>query len=86
MTMTMSKLPFQLHLNRRKVEAATTPMTGLEILGLGDYGPDYELYLLQGEGDPTGGELIAHDSELVLKNGLHFRAIPGNANFGFPDR
>lgn len=78
----MPKLPFHIHLNRRKVEAPATPMTGLAILALGDYGADYELYLLQGEGDPTGGEPISHERELDLKNGLHFRAIPGNANFG----
>jgi hypothetical protein len=82
----MPQPPFHLHLNRREVVASETPMTGLEILGLGDYGADYELYLLQGEGDPTGGELITHDRELGLKNGLHFRAIPGNANFGSRDR
>jgi hypothetical protein len=78
----MSKPPFHLHLNRRRVDAPKTPMNGLEILGLGDYGADYELYLLQGEGDPTGGQLIPHDRALDLKDGLHFRAIPGNANFG----
>jgi hypothetical protein len=57
-------------------------MTGLEILELGEYGGDYELYLLQGEGDPTGGQRIAHDRQVDLKDGMHFRAIPGNANFG----
>lgn len=82
----MPKSPFHLHLNRREVEARETPMTGLEILALGDYGADYELYLLQGEGDPTGGELISHERRLELKNGLHFRAIPGNANFGSRNR
>ena len=82
----MSQAPFHLHLNRRRLDAPKTPMTGLEILALCDYGEDYELYLLQGEGDPTGGEPIAHDRQLDLKNGLHFRAIPGNANFGSGDR
>jgi hypothetical protein len=82
----MPNPPFHLILNRRQVDAPKSPMTGLEILALGDYGGDYELYLLQGEGDPTGGELIAHDRELALKNGQHFRAIPGNANFGSRDR
>ena len=73
---------FKIHLNRRLVEAPKTPMTGREILALGDYGDEYELRLLQGEGDPTGGELIGLDQEVPIKNGLHFRAIPGNANFG----
>jgi hypothetical protein len=57
-------------------------MRGAEILALGGYGSEYELYELQGEGDPTGGVAVAGDTEVALKNGLHFRAIPGNANFG----
>ena len=82
----MNASPFHIFINRRDIEAPTSPMTGLTILALGDYGSEYELYLLQGEGDPTGGDLIPHDRELDLKNGLHFRAIPGNANFGSRDR
>lgn len=78
--------PFHIFINRRDVEAPTSPLTGLAILALGDYGPEYELYLLHGEGDPTGGELIPHDRALDLKDGLHFRAIPGNANFGSRNR
>jgi hypothetical protein len=78
----MAKPPFKIHLNRRLIEAPRTPMTGTEILALGGYGPEYELYQLEGEGDPSGGTAIAHDTAVALKNGLHFRAIPGNANFG----
>ncbi len=74
--------PFRLFLNRRKVEAPSSPQTGLQILGLGGYGQDYDLYLLQGEGDPTGGVKVDHKEALEIKNGLHFRAIPGDANFG----
>jgi len=74
--------PFEIFINRRRLEAPRSPMTGLEILELGDYGPDYNLFLLQGEGDSTGGEPIEHDQSMELRNGLHFRAIPGNANFG----
>ena len=82
----MSASHFTIHLNRRRLEAPRSPMTGLEILGLGEYGGDYELYLLQGEGDPTGGEQVGHARAIELKNGLHFRAIPGNANFGVDRR
>jgi hypothetical protein len=78
----MANPPYRIHLNRRSVDAPRSRMLGLEILGLGEYGADYELYLLQGEGDPTGGERIDHERSLDLKNGLHFRAIPGNAHFG----
>ncbi len=80
--MAKTKPPFKIHINRRAVEAPRSPMTGLEILALGDYGAEYELYELHGEHDPSGGQLVGHDSETALKNGLHFRAIPGNANFG----
>jgi len=69
-------------INRRRVETSKGSATGSEILALADYGTDYELYRLKGEGDPTGGELIGPDETTELKNGLHFRAIPGNANFG----
>lgn len=74
--------PFEIHLNRRALEAPRSPMTGLEILELGGYGSEYELYELHGEHDPTGGVLVAPDAEVKLHSGLHFRAIPGNANFG----
>jgi hypothetical protein len=78
----MSGGPFKIHLNRRLLEAPSSPMAGSAILALGGYGTEYELYELNGEGDPTGGVLVAPDAEVQLKNGLHFRAIPGNANFG----
>jgi hypothetical protein len=78
----MAHPPFKIFLNRRPVEAPSSPMTGAAILGLGGYGSEYELYELQGEGDPTGGVQIVQGAELPLKDGLHFRAIPGNANFG----
>lgn len=78
----MAHPPYKIHLNRRSIEAPRTPMTGAEILALGGYGAEYELYQLHGEGDPTGGVQIAADAAVELKNGLHFRAIPGNANFG----
>ena len=74
--------PFHIFLNRRKVEASSSPLTGLQILALGGYGQDYDLYKLQGEGDPTGGVKVDHEEPIEIQNGLHFRAIPGNANFG----
>ena len=82
----MPHTPIRIHINRRTFEAERSPMTGLEILGLANYGPDYELYRLQGEGDKTGGTLVQHHENVSLSPGLHFRAIPGNANFGALDR
>ena len=68
--------------NRRKVDLES-PLTGGELLTkTGFEGQEWDLLLLQGEGDPTGGQLILADQELVLKNGEHFRVIPGNRTFG----
>lgn len=69
-------------INRRKIDVAGGSMTGEQILAAGEYGPDYNLFLLKGEGDPSGGTPVTRDEHLDVKNGMHFRAIPGNANFG----
>ena len=69
-------------INRRKIGLASSPQTGEQILVAGDYGPDYNLFLLKGEGDPTGGVPVDRSTSIDVKNGMHFRAIPGNANFG----
>jgi hypothetical protein len=69
-------------INRVKHEAPREVMTGREILELAGFGEDHDLFLLQGEGDPTGGTPIGLDEQVQLKPGMHFRAIPGNRNFG----
>ena len=69
-------------INRRKIDVAGGNMTGEQILGAGEYGAGYNLFLLQGEGDPSGGAPVGRDQSLDVKNGMHFRAIPGNPNFG----
>lgn len=68
--------------NRKKYEAPAKSMTGREILALAGFGDDHDLFLLQGEGDPTGGTPIGLDQQVEIKAGLHLRAIPGNRNFG----
>ena len=69
--------------NRRKVEFSSTQVTGEEILRKAGFaGNDWDLFLLQGEGDPTGGTLIQFNQTVTLKNGEHFRVIPGNRTFG----
>jgi hypothetical protein len=73
-------------INRRRIDVAGGEMTGAEILGAGEYGPDYNLFLLQGEGDPTGGEPVEREQTLDVKDSMQFRAIPGNANFGHSGR
>jgi hypothetical protein len=68
--------------NRRKLDLESTEMTGRELLAAAGFGEGYDLLQLQGEGDPTGGTLILADQVLKLKNGDHFRVIPGNRTFG----
>lgn len=70
-------------INRRKIDVVGGNMTGEQILAAGEYGPDYDLFLLKGEGDPSGGSPIGREDTVDVKNGMHFRAIPGNANFGY---
>lgn len=69
-------------INRRKIELPGGMESGEQVLNAGDYGPDYNLFLLKGEGDPSGGVLIDRAQVIEVKDGMHFRAIPGNANFG----
>jgi hypothetical protein len=69
-------------INRVKYEAPRAQLSGREILALAAFGDDHDLFLLQGEGDPTGGTPIGLDQQLEVKAGQHFRAIPGNRNFG----
>jgi hypothetical protein len=73
---------FTIHINRRAYKAEKSPLTGLEILALAGFGADYELFQIQGEGDAGEGVLIPHEAQVELKDGMHFRAIPGNATFG----
>ena len=68
--------------NRQKFEAPNEEMTGAEILALAGLGNDHDLFLLQGEGDATGGTPIGLDQTVEVKPGSHYRAIPGNRNFG----
>ena len=75
-------MTIEIFVNRRKLAAPKEEMTGREILGLAGLGDDHDLFRLQGEGDPSGGSPIGLDQVVDLKNGEHFRAIPGNRNFG----
>jgi hypothetical protein len=69
-------------INRREYKALRPDMTGQEILALAGLGPDHDLFLLSGEGDRSGGTPIGLDQVIPLHPGEHFRAIPGNRNFG----
>lgn len=69
-------------INRRRYEVAPGTVSGSAILAVAGLGEGYDLLLLNGEGDPTGGELILGDQQVAIRAGLHFRAIPGNRTFG----
>lgn len=78
---TMVKL--HIFLNRRKVDLESEHVTGEQILlAAGFEGNVWDLLRLQGEGDPTGGTLVLFNETLTVKNGEHFRVIPGNRTFG----
>jgi hypothetical protein len=63
----------------------TGGLTGEELLRQAGFeGNQWDLLRLQGEGDPTGGELIMFNQTINVKPGEHFRVIPGNRTFGAP--
>lgn len=69
--------------NRKKVELDSRTVTGAQLLDRAGFeGQSWDLFVLQGEGDPTGGNLILGTEDLELKNGERFRVIPGNRTFG----
>jgi hypothetical protein len=68
--------------NRRELDLESSEMTGRELLAAAGFGEGYDLLQLQGEGDPTGGTVILADQVIHLKQGEHFRVIPGNRTFG----
>jgi hypothetical protein len=81
----MSKDQNKVHVfvNKREVEPETSDLTGAGLLqAAGFQGEKWDLFRLQGEGDKSGGELITAEQELHLKNGEHFRVIPGDRTFG----
>ena len=81
--MDQTKGPVHVFVNRKKVEFPSPEVTGRQILETAGFtGQDWDLLKLQGEGDPTGGDLIVADKAITLKNGDHFRVIPGNRTFG----
>jgi hypothetical protein len=69
-------------INRVKFDINEPVLIGRQLLSLAGLGPDHDLFLLQSEGDPTGGTPVGLDQAVELRPGMHFRAIPGNRNFG----
>jgi hypothetical protein len=83
LTATTAKRAITVHVNRRKVTLTSAEVNGAEILAAAQFeGQAWDLFHLQGEGDPSGGELILADQRITVHPGDHFRAIPGNRTFG----
>ncbi len=72
----------RIFINRRGYRAPEAEMTGREILALAGLSDDHDLFRLAGEGDRTGGTPVGLDERIKMHPGEHFRAIPGNRNFG----
>jgi hypothetical protein len=69
--------------NRRKLDLPSEEITGAGLVAAAGFeGQAWDLFQLQGEGDPTGGTLIQANETLHLKDGERFRVIPGNRTFG----
>lgn len=78
-----AKTTLHVFVNRQKVELEQDEITGEQLLrAAGFEGNQWDLLKLQGEGDPSGGELIMFNQTIPVKNGDHFRVIPGNRTFG----
>jgi hypothetical protein len=83
MTQTENVTTVEVFVNRRRLELHQTEITGAELLEKAGFeGQSWDLLLLHGEGDPTGGEVIRASQALHLKSGERFRVIPGNRTFG----
>ena len=77
---------FHIFVNRNKVRPDDGELNGDEHLATAGFeGQEWDLLSLQGEGDPSGGTVILHDTQLTLRNGDRFRVIPGNRTFGGGD-
>jgi len=80
METTLTTVP--IFINHRRYEVDRRPMRGREIVGVAGYGEGYDLLLLRGEGDATGGDVVFADQTVDIQSGLHFRVIPGDRTFG----
>lgn len=78
-----TQIKIHVFVNRKKIDLATDELTGEQLLRTAGFeGNQWDLLRLQGEGDPSGGELIMFNQAIRVKNGEHFRVIPGNRTFG----
>ena len=87
MTQKTESKTVRVFVNRRKVELEAGSLTAAELLARASFeGTEWEILLLQGEGDPSGGEPLLADQAIELRPGMHFRVLPGNRTFGLARR
>jgi len=78
-----TKVKLHVFVNRKKIDLDVEQITREELMEKAGFpSAGHDLFRLQGEGDPAGGELIPVGTTLSLKNGERFRIIPGNLTFG----
>ena len=83
MTQVEQAAKIEVFINRRELELNPGEITGAGLLEVAGFqGQAWDLFRLQGEGDPTGGDLIQASDLIQPKNGERFRVIPGNRTFG----
>lgn len=79
----VQKTKVHVFVNRKKIDLDTDELTGEQLLrAAGFEGNQWDFLRLQGEGDPSGGDVILFNQTIRVKNGDHFRVIPGNRTFG----
>jgi hypothetical protein len=79
----MGQTEVRIFVNRRKLELDQREIKAAQLLETAGFqGEGWDLFKLQGEGDPTGGQLVQATEVLELSNGDRFRVIPGNRTFG----
>lgn len=80
---TATKKKLHVFVNRQKLDLDTDEITREDLMAAAGFASEgHDLFRLQGEGDPSGGTLVAANETLQLKNGDRFRIIPGNLTFG----
>jgi hypothetical protein len=78
-----TKTKLHVFVNRQKLDFDTEQLTREELMAAAEFASEgHDLFRLQGEGDPSGGTLVAANEMLQIKNGDRFRIIPGNLTFG----
>jgi len=81
--MARSKERVRVLINHETLEIDSSRISTRDLLeGAGYEGDEWHLIKLNGQADPTGGVRVESNGALTLKDGDHFRVVPGNATFG----